>query len=60
MSDALDHASRKVGKENVALWALSKTLPSVDAELAASFVDTVGRFTPSRYRDQALAAVQTA
>ncbi|MCK6545790.1 thiamine pyrophosphate-dependent enzyme [Myxococcota bacterium] len=56
----LDHASRKVGKENVALWALSKTLPSVDAELAASFVDTVGRFTPSRYRDQALAAVQTA
>lgn len=56
----LDQASRRVGKENVALWALSKTLPSVDGALAESFVDTIGRFTPSRYREQALAAVRTA
>ncbi|MCC7387093.1 MAG: 2-oxoacid:acceptor oxidoreductase family protein [Deltaproteobacteria bacterium] len=50
-------AAQRVGKENVALWALAETLRITGGVTGAALADTVERFTPERYRQAALAAV---
>lgn len=48
---------RRVGRENVALWAVARMLADHGGIPMAALEDTVARFTPDKYRDKAAKAV---